>query len=329
MNVAAFKRCLPALQQIARFPNCNRAYVCRKRMMDLNEVESVIRDALAELELRIWNEEALAGAAKIHGIKVPEYRPDMTSPPAPPEPIDNPPPVAVRAVGARAGCPRGSVVEKVLRAGKSLPHDEPAPPPVLPEKPIYLKVCTELLAHPEYSDSEAYRRADVCQGSWAYFKKKNFKSGRTIEPEALRAILERMGGEIREPKAPPKSLGSSDSAPNGASEGSQPAPQIRGLVQRAPSILKNEVCGAIKLSNAELARKYSQRGGMNGIAPADCLVPDKERRHLVASFAIGLMSSEYHRPLDLKLVIGEAFQLFDELVSQDQARGKAARKEGA
>lgn len=216
MNVQAFERCLPALQQIARFPNCNKAYVCRKRKVDLNEVESIIRDGLSTHGLRTWNDGALELVARDLSIKLPEYQPEPPSPVAEPEPPSAPAAAAVAPIARAEKAPteRGSTKEKGPKIGKREKAQQK-----------YLKVCEELLRNPNGGDSAACRKVGIVQGSW---KKKRFTwvPGEPIPAGQIKKVLKKLGGiEVgAESEDPDRRAAGQPSAPAKADTKSAPQP---------------------------------------------------------------------------------------------------------
>lgn len=181
---AAFKRCLPALQQLARFPTADRAYVCRKRSLDQNDVDATQRAVLLELGRSVWNEDALQLAAVKYGVKLLPL--DFKLTPPPPEPVAE----TVRRVQeahkgivVTMGTPARAQVDK----GTDAPTRPPAPPLKLePATRIqrlnsravdHLAVCRLMLETPGLSQTKAAEICGLKSGSWAYFKKKHFGLG--------------------------------------------------------------------------------------------------------------------------------------------------------
>lgn len=194
VNVAAFKRCLPALQQIAVFPGCDRGYVCRKRFLERNDVDATLAACLAQFNRKIWNEDALREAAAHFSVELVDLSTRRESPPPDAEPAAAGSALQVLERPRIAARPREQVTP-LAPATKATPRAR------VPLTPSYLKVCTLLLENPGMKETAACRQVGVQQGSWSYFKMKHFELGRPIASDELRKVLTAMAGEIREPKA--------------------------------------------------------------------------------------------------------------------------------
>lgn len=182
-NAQQFKRLLPALQHLARFPGANGDYICRKHGCNKDEVLSAIRDMAGVLSL--WDEESLAARAKDFGVKVPPFNPNgggtaaaaVAEPPA--APVANEPAVETAAAPKIRNVRTKKVDIPASRAGKGRTGD-------------YHKVCRLLLDDPDMSESAACAEIGLKTGSWAYFKKKTFGLG-SIDRGQLQRLVNGAG----------------------------------------------------------------------------------------------------------------------------------------
>lgn len=303
MKVADFKKLLPALHQIARYPTCNRAFVCRKRFVELSQVEAAIAElSRAHGVAGAWDEATLALAAKKLGVGVPE-RFALPEPPAlaevPARPAV-PPQLRTRIVSVElpAAAPviretqtETPIVESVLqaisRAGSGRKN-------VLK----YLTVCRLLLADRNLSEAATCRRAGVSQPSWAAWKRKNLGLG-CIDPAKIETAIKALDARLKTSPAPA-------------------APEAPTL----PAILPKEVRQYEVLEDL-VAKKQAE-------VLAGGAITAKERRHLKVSILTGLLANRTAKLRgNPKTLVREANEHYEELIAQDEAAVSAAGNGGA
>lgn len=178
-HLAAFNRCLPALQQLARFPHAERAYVCRKRGLDQNDVDATQRAVLLELDRAIWNEDALQDAVEKYGVKLPELGFEKPQPGTAKE--------TSKVVVSVAKIPPEDKVDfgNLARDGKVSRGAGPRS-----RQTDFLRVCQHLVEEPGLKENQACQRVNVSAGAWCYFKKAKFGSSKgRPTAQQLRDIL--------------------------------------------------------------------------------------------------------------------------------------------
>ncbi len=111
IDATNFKRLLPVLQHLAKFSGANRASICQRHGVAMEDVVEMITKLCGALSL--WDEEALEVAAKRFDVLLPDWKP------APPAPAPKP----VAAAPVRRPIPAPAPVEK--------PKPVRAAPPVL------------------------------------------------------------------------------------------------------------------------------------------------------------------------------------------------------
>lgn len=287
-NAAAFKRCLPALHQLARFPLAERAYCCRKRGLDLNDVDATQRAILLELGRTIWNEDALQDAAALFDVTLPELTYAKPLPLAMPEPVTRQINRAMHAHKLPMEIQMDTPPAKTAQAKRSWGS----------RSGDYLKVCQLLLADPFLAENKACAQVGL-KSSWAYFKKKHFGTGR-IDVEALRKEIARMSGvPLSEVVVPPAVL-------EEAVTESVPMSEISVL--RPSSGTKSE---ARPPATQEDAFSTNYRRG----------IYDGERRRLVFMLAAGILARQGElTPLDETVEL--AFSLYDDLLERAIERSR-------
>ncbi len=192
-NAAAFKRCLPALHQMARCPDADLSYVCRKRCLEVNDVTAAMRAALEESGCDVWDMAALRLTAGKYGVTITDQ--GVAAPAEPSGPVRtesarkfvalSP---AVLAHSTPVLTKREFVTEAVGKPARQYVAQELEKPTRHSRQKEYLEVCRLLLATPGLSEGAACKQAGIAQGVFGYFKKKNFGLG-PIGRDKLREVL--------------------------------------------------------------------------------------------------------------------------------------------
>lgn len=179
----------------------------------------------------------------------------------------------------------------------AVPEPSPVPAEVIgrPRRKddLYLKVCIELLlGGGRLSENEACKRHGLGSSTWIYFKRHRLGMG-ALDPHRLHAVAGELANKLGEAKLPglPK-------------EWVAPA-----TVQ--PVSPANGAGGAEPAGFGAKSAVFSEIGG-------------KERRHLVAALAMGVMIGTQGRCMG-KSSLEMGYQLYDELVALDRAREGGAK----
>lgn len=169
------RRLLPTLQHLARFPTCNWEAIARRDGVAVPDVQAFI---LAEAgNLSLWDEDALAEAAKRLGVKLAPYKPGLP-----------------RSAPAAAASAKPAATKTVAPAAPSTPpaaRPAPAAAPVRSgkrSKPEYFEVARRLLADATLSENQAAKDVGVRSSSWCYFKKIHLGIG-PIDRSRLQALV--------------------------------------------------------------------------------------------------------------------------------------------
>lgn len=185
-----FKRLLPTLQHLARFPHCNRAKICERDAVAQSEVDAALVD-LTDGAPSIWDEDCIAELAKGFGVKVPAYDPEARPHVAPPA-ARVAAPSAEPGRGKRASTRRVEVAPAPAAAGN---RDERA-------AAKFRAMCLALLADDGRSENRIRIACGLATSSWHYFKKTRFGPGRPSLAQ-LRAFVEGKAAAATPVKAEP------------------------------------------------------------------------------------------------------------------------------
>ena len=167
-----FKKLLPTLQHLARFPGCNRTLIAKSDGLDLAEVEGVIAAECGALSL--WDETALADAAKRLRVRVPKWRPK-------PHPAPAPVPSPAKLLAPAAPVAIAKVTEDPPVAGALTIKGKPI-------KVRFRRVMEVLAGDEKISELQAAERCGLGGSTWAYFKKTRLGAG-PVDRAQVRALL--------------------------------------------------------------------------------------------------------------------------------------------
>ena len=279
MNADEVRPLLPALVHLARFPTANLRVVCERWGVDAARVTAGIREVESVAgHAGGFDDELLARACKRWKLSVPAFQ-------ALPPPREKPAPASPAVARANGPDVRAARKPDPRAVGPRVTVPEPSPvPPEVVGRPrrkddFYLAVCVELLqGGGRLSEGEACTRHGLGSSTWIYFKKMKLGLG-PIDPAKLHKVICELAQKLNVEKVP--GMPSEWATPARYGPGARP-----------------QACGAKSAVLAEIA--------------------GKERRHLVASLAVGLLA--WPHPLPAPDLIGMAFGLYDELVKQDRAR---------
>jgi hypothetical protein len=199
ITAEAFRRLLPTLQHVARFPGCNRQSICKRDGVSVEDLDALIVEACGSIAN--WDEEYLANLGADLHVPIPAYKPGGLPRSAPV--------VESRPV---APAPRAAVCESAPRAAATEPAGKW---PWLKRSKVqprtfekHFPVLWAAAANPGVTLSEVCKKAGVKVGAFYMFRSFYF-AGIEVTPQHVelfrRWAAEKLGDRLPANLRPPAS----------------------------------------------------------------------------------------------------------------------------